>query len=174
MSSTSTRAIDPSGSSLSNPNLAGLIHNANTLESSLLYKTVRAGEKNHLAQRIGIEVVGVDLFTILCELVLRGWKAAAGAGLRISLFVINSAIIPTVIIPGLNFIARKKFGLPDGFRKLFYNQFADLIPEKKNEKSNIDFLKSVEELDYFVTKYLRNIEGIKKLKERELSLGIKE
>ena len=93
MSSVYSPPVGLQGNSPLSIRLEELSRKADNIKSNIQYKVVRAGEKNHLAQRVGIEVIGVDLFTVLCELVLRGWKAAAGAGLRISLFVVNSAIM---------------------------------------------------------------------------------
>ncbi|OGI19407.1 MAG: hypothetical protein A3B68_03670 [Candidatus Melainabacteria bacterium RIFCSPHIGHO2_02_FULL_34_12] len=141
---TSSLAVE--STSLS-PRLAELSQRASELKSKFFYKVVKGGEKNHLAQRVGIEALGADLPTIACELVLRGYKSALGAGVRISLFIVNSLIIPTLIVPVLNFISARKFDLPKTFKNTFLNQFTDLIPEKNNETSNIAFVDSVRKLE---------------------------
>lgn len=122
-----------------------LSNRAKIAKSKTLYKVVKAGEKNHLAQRVGMEAIGVDLPTIACELVLRGWESAAGAGLRISLFILNSLIVPALITPGLNAIAKVKFSLPSNFKKLFLNEFQDLTPEKNSDASNQEFILKMQE-----------------------------
>lgn len=129
--------------SSSNP-FQSISERAKKLQSGFLYKVVKGGEKNHLAQRVGMEAIGVDLPTVACELALRGWESAAGAGLRISLFILNSLIIPTIITPGLNILAKNKFSLPQNFKKLFLNQFQDLVPEKSNPISNEEFVQKME------------------------------
>ncbi len=127
-----------------NLSTADLVNRSKDLKSNFLYKIVKSGEKNHLVQRVGMEAIGVDLPTIVCELALRGWESAAGAGLRISLFILNSLIIPTAIVPILSTFAKNKFNLPVEFKKLFLSQFQDLLPEKNNEISNVEFIKKVE------------------------------
>ncbi len=126
-----------------NNNLDILTSKANKLKERLIYKAIRKGEQNHLAQRVGIEALGVDFPTIVSEFFLRGYKSALGAGVRISLFICNSLIIPALIVPVLNFIAAKKFDIPKAFTKPFLNQFSDLTPESKNEESNTAFVENL-------------------------------
>lgn len=141
----SSLAIDPTiGLS---PTLADLSKKASELKSKFTYKAIKKGEQNHLAQRVGIELLGADLPTMVSECFLRGYKAALGAGVRITLFIVNSLIIPTLIVPVLNFFAAKKYELPKAFKNNFLNQFADLTPEKKNENSNLEFIESVKNLE---------------------------
>ncbi len=141
----SSLAIDPT-ISLS-PRLTDLSKKASELKSKLTYKAIKKGEQNHLAQRVGIEAIGVDLPTIVCEFFLRGYKSALGSGIRISLFILNSLIIPTLIVPVLSFFAKSKFDLPKHFKNSFLNQFEDLTPEKKTDESNVEFVESVKKIE---------------------------
>ncbi len=129
------------------PNITDLSKKAAELKAKFLYKVVKRGEQNHLAQRVGIEAIGVDLPTIVSEFFLRGYKSALGAGVRISLFILNSLIIPTLIVPILNFVSSKKFNLPKSFKSTFLNQFSELTPEKKDDASNVAFVNSVKKLE---------------------------
>ncbi|MBI2995707.1 MAG: hypothetical protein HYY52_03245 [Candidatus Melainabacteria bacterium] len=112
---------------------------ANSYMSSKLYKATREIQNNTILNRATIELLGADIPCTLTELVGRNWKTAVEVAFRITLFLVTSFFIPLLFIPILNKLAAKKSGLPENFKKLFYNQFEDLIPEKRTKEGNEEF-----------------------------------
>lgn len=136
MSVGSIQSLNP-GNSLSE------LSKFNPYFASKFYRATREIQHNTILNRATVELLGADLPTTLTELVGRNWKTAVEVFFRITLFLVTSFFIPLLFIPILNKVAAKKFDLPKGFQKHFYNQFEDLTPEKDNPADNDQFKEKV-------------------------------
>ena len=85
--------------------------------------------------------------TALTEAIGRNWKSGIESGSRITWYLVNSFFVPLIFIPALNKIAKSKFDLPKDFKKTFYNQFEDLLPEKNTEDGNKEFVEKLTKLE---------------------------
>ena len=115
--------------------------------SGKFYKLTKEIQHNTILNRATIEVLGADLPTVATELVGRNWRSAVESGFRITYYLFNSMIIPTLLMPLINKISSYKHELPKAFQKPFLIQFEDLIPEKKTKEGNKEFVENLKKTE---------------------------
>ena len=142
---------------------------------SRLYKLTKETQNNNIFNRAMLEFLGIDIPSALTELIGRNWKVALESVFRDVFFLITTYFMPLIFLPILNKISSKKHGLPVHFKKLFYNQFEDLLPEKNNEKDNELFRQKLVKLEgeeevkkYFGQDKEKSNDRIKEFKEKLL------
>ena len=120
---------------------------AKSYMQSKFYRTTKEIQHNTILNRGIIELLGADIPTAFTELIMRNWKSAVESAFRITYYFINSLVIPTLIVPFLNKLAKSKFDLPKDFKKSFYTEFEDLLPEKRTDRDCEKFIGKLKDLE---------------------------
>lgn len=121
--------------------------NSSRFLSSKFYKLTKEIQHNTILNRATIEVLGADLPTVATELVGRNWRSAVESGFRITYYLVNSMVIPTLLMPLINKLSSYKHDLPKTLKNPFFIQFEELVPEKRTEEGNQEFIENLKKIE---------------------------